>query len=75
MIDWVTQKVIKAMSVTFDGNIIPLLGGDTPKEESEMLFSFCFFAGAQDDTVEDNTEERTEAQAVAEITREVQLLR
>ena len=75
MIDWVTQKVIKAMSVTFDGNITPLLGGETPMEESEIFFSFSFLAGAQDVTVEDNTEECREAQAVAGITREVQPLR
>ena len=42
MMDTVTQKVIKATSVTFDENNIPHLGGGTPKENNENFISLSF---------------------------------
>ena len=68
MMDTVTQKLIKARSVTFDENNIPQLGGGTPKEESEVFISLSFPPRANEDTLGDNTEESTEAQALAQVT-------
>ena len=39
MIDLETHKVIKAVSVTFGENTIPLLGGVDPKAETESIIS------------------------------------
>ena len=68
MMDTVTQKVLKARSVTFDENNIPLLGGGTPNEESEIFISLSFPPRSHEDTVGDNTKESAEAQAAAEVT-------
>ena len=68
MMDTVTQKVIKPRSVTFDENNIPLLGGGTPNEESEIFISLSFPPRSHEDTVGDNTKESAEAQAAAEVT-------
>ena len=68
MMDTVTQKVIKARSVTFDENNIPQLGGGAPKEESGVFISLSLPPRANEDTVGDNTEENAEAQALAEVT-------
>ena len=61
MLDTVTQKAIKARSVTFDENNIPLLVGGTPKEESsEISISLSFPSRSYEDTVRDNTNVRAE---------------
>ena len=67
----VTQKVIKARSVTFDESNIPILGEGTPKEECEIFISLNFpprSPRSHEDTMGDNTKESTEAQAAAEVT-------
>ena len=48
----VTQKVIKARSVILDESNIPLMGGGTSKEETEIFITLSFLPWANEDTVE-----------------------
>ena len=66
IMDTVTQKVIEARSVTFDENI-PLRGGSTTKEESEIFNSWSFHPRAHEDTG-GTTQKSTDAHALAEVT-------